>query len=261
MKSIPTSIIVLVAVASLVTLIASVFISVNYYVIQPKDLAKAIKDNPEAFAEAFFSINDDMRKFAQKKQKEMASQKLKEQFDNPIKIPTEGRVTFGDSKAPVTIVEYFDFQCGYCSLASPKMKSLVKKYEGKVNLVYKHFPLNFHPFAEPAAVHFEAIAMEDHAKAQKFHDLIFDNFDKYAKLKDKKAIENSLNDLVKTVGADKKTLESNLEKAEAIVASDKKEGEIAGVNGTPSFVINGVLVPRNKTPEEIIDMHIENKKL
>ena len=258
MKSIPLSTIVLVAVASLVTLVASVFIAVNYYVIQPKDLAKTITNNPEAFAEAFFAINDDMRKYAQKKQQELASKKLEKQFENPIKISTEGRVTKGDSKAPVTVVEYFDFQCGYCALASNKMKNLIKKYEGKVNLVYKHFPLSFHPFAQPAAVYFEAIAMESHDKAKKFHDLIFDNFDKYSKLKDLERIQKALDDLAKAVGADKKALNNNKEKAQALVKNDKEEGEKAGVSGTPSFVINGVMVPRNKTPEEIIDKHLKN---
>ena len=62
---------------------------------------------------------------------------------------------------------------------------------------------------------------------------------------------------MKSVGVDEKALEKNLEKAQAIVNSDKKEGEKAGVTGTPNFVINGVLVPQGHTPEEIIDRHIE----
>lgn len=257
MKSIPASTVILIVIASLVTLVASVFIAVNYYVIQPKDLAKAIKQDPETFAEALFSINDDMRKVAQKKRKEIENKKLEEQFTNPLKISTKGRVTVGDVKAPVTIVEYFDFQCGYCARASKTMKALVEKNKGKVKLVYKHFPLGFHPFAKPAAVHFEAIAMEDHKKAKKFHDQIFDNFEKYARLKDQKKMDKVLNDLAKSVGADLKTLKANLAKAQAVVEEDKKEGEKAEVTGTPSFVINGVLVPRDKTPQEIVDMHLK----
>lgn len=253
MKSIPASTVVLVVTASLVTLIASVFISVNYYVIKPNDLAKAIKNNPETFAEALFSINDDMRKVAQKKRQEMENKKLEEQCKNPAKISSKGRVTVGDKDAPVVIAEFFDFQCPYCAQASDSMKSLVKKHKGKVKLVYKHFPLDFHPFANPAAVHFEAIAMEDHEKAQKFHDLIFKDFnEKYGKLRDKKEIEKSLKELVKAVDADKEAVKKNLEKAQAIVNNDKEEGEKAGVTGTPNLVINGVLVPRNKTPDEVI---------
>ena len=257
MKSIPISTVVLVVVASLVTLVASVFISVNYYVIQPKDLAKAITKDPETFAEAVFTINDAMRKVSQKKRAEAESQQLEKSFENPVKLSTDGRVTFGKEKAPVTIVEFADFQCYYCSQASKGMKKLVEKYKGKVNVVYKHFPLGFHPFAKPAAVHFEAIAMEDHEKAKKFHDLIFDNFQKYAKLKAGKEIDKKLKELVKAVGADAKKLQDNLKKAEAIVDKDKKEGEKAGVTGTPNFVINGVLVPRGHTPEEIIERHLK----
>ena len=265
MKSIPVSTIVLVVVASLVTLIASVFISVNYYIIKPKDLAKAIKSNPETFAEAVFSINDAMRKVSQKKRAESEAKKLETSFEKPVKLSTKGRVTFGEAKAPVTIVEFADFQCYYCSQASKSMKKLVEKYNGKVNLVYKHFPLGFHPFANPAAAHFEAIAMEDHEKAKKFHDLIFDNFEKYAKLNaktedSKKEMDKRLKELVKAVGADAKKLKENLKKAQAIVDNDKEEGEKAGVTGTPNFVINGVLVPRTHTPEEIIDRHLKKLK-
>ena len=260
MKSLPTSTIILVVIASLVTLVASVFISVNYYVIQPKDLAKAIKDNPETFAEALFSINDDMRKIAKKKRLELEDKKLEEQCKNPAKISSKGRVTIGDKNASVVVAEFFDFQCPYCAQASSSMKALVKKYKGKVKLVYKHFPLDFHPFANPAAVYFEAIAMEDHKKAQKFHDLIFDDFEKkYGKLRDKKEIEKNLKELVKAVGADKEAVKKNMEKAQAIVNSDKEEGEKAGVTGTPNLVINGILVPRNKTPDEVISFVSSDK--
>ena len=267
MKSIPSSTILLVAGASLATLIAAVFISVNYYMIQPKDLAKAIQDDPEAFAEAFFSIGDDMRKYARKKQKEDLEKKFEEQVDNPLKIATEGRVTLGDPKAPVAVVEYFDFQCPFCSTASERMKKLVKDYEGKVKVVYKHFPLGFHDFAEPSAVYFEAIAMEDHSKARKFHDLIFDekNFNsKYKRLsarspEGKKKMDKALEDLVKESGADLAAVKKNLEKAKAIVESDKEEAQKAGVGGTPSFIVNGVLVPRGKTPREIVDLLLERQ--
>ena len=201
MKSIPVSTIALVALASVVTLVASVFIAVNYYVIKPKDLAKAITDDPEVFAEAVLSINDTMRKVSQKKRAELETQRLEKSLKIPLKIATKGRVTFGDEKAPITIAEFSDFQCPYCAQASKRMKKVVEKYKGKVNMVYKHFPLGFHPFANPAAVHFEAIAMEDHGKARKFHDLIFDNFEKYARLKDKKAIENLLKEACEICGS------------------------------------------------------------
>ena len=261
MKSLSLPVILLVAGSCLATLAASVFISVNYYVIQPKDLAKAVKNDPETFAEALFSINEEMQKVAVKKRREKENKKLEDQCKNPAKITSKGRVTVGDKDAPVTIAEFFDFQCPFCKDASESVKQLAKQHEGKVKLVYKHFPLDFHPFAFPAAVHFEAVAMEDHKKAQKFHDLIFgkDFKKKYARLKDKKEIDKALAKLVKDVGADPAALKKNIQKAEAVVQNDKEEGEKAGVTGTPNLVINGVLVPRNKTPSEVISLVLEGK--
>ena len=67
------------------------------------------------------------------------------------KIKTDGKPTRGPKDAKVTIVEYSDFQCPYCARAHATVADQVmKEYDGKVKLVYKNFPLGFHPWAEPA---------------------------------------------------------------------------------------------------------------
>jgi protein-disulfide isomerase len=69
------------------------------------------------------------------------------------KIKIDGKPTRGPKDAKVTIVEFSDFQCPYCARAHQTMSDQVmKEYNGKVKLVYKNFPLGFHPWAEPAAV-------------------------------------------------------------------------------------------------------------
>ena len=163
----------------------------NSVVITPKHLADVIKKDPKTFIEAFNEANE--------KYKEKL---LDEQFEKPVQIETKDRITFGDLKAPVTIVEFSDFQCSPCAMASGYVKTVIKQYKGKVKLVYRHFPLNFHKMAKPAAIYFEAIAMEDHEKARKFHDTIFENIQEYVFLKDKEIIEKKLQDLVKKIGAD-----------------------------------------------------------
>ncbi len=201
--------------------------------ISPKNLAKIIKKDPEAFINAIKEASENY-------QKQAATKALEDQFKNPVDIPVKGRVTFGNTEAKVNIVEYSDFQCPYCAKASEQMKGLIEKYEGKVNLVYKHFPLSFHPFAKPAAEYFEAIALVDHEKARNFHDAIFNNFSDYGRLKDEREIKKSLKNLVKKVGADMQTVESNMKEAVETVKEDMAEAEKLQVRGTPSFFINGV---------------------
>ncbi|MCY4513027.1 MAG: thioredoxin domain-containing protein [Bdellovibrionales bacterium] len=247
----PRTIIAFVAGACLATLVLSVVIAVGFVVITPKHLADVIKKDPETFINAVKEASEKYQKIALKK-------KLDDQFEKPAQIETEGRVTFGNSKAPVTIVEFSDFQCPACAGASAFVKNILKKYEGKVKLVYRHFPLSFHKMAKPAAIYFEAIALEDHEKAKKFHDSIFENFQEYASLKDEKKIEKQLQALAKKVDADTKKIKENKEKAEKIVLKDMAEANQLRVRGTPTFFINGVQPPdRGNGFEAVIERHLE----
>ena len=58
----------------------------------------------------------------------------------------------GDKNAPVTIIEYSDFECPYCERFHPTMLEVMEKYDGKVRWIFRHFPLSFHPNAKPAAM-------------------------------------------------------------------------------------------------------------
>ena len=88
--------------------------------ISPKNLAKVIKKDPETFINA-------IKEASQDHQKQAAEKAMAEQFKNPAKIPTKGRVTFGESSAPITVVEYSDFQCGYCARAVTRLRDIKKK--------------------------------------------------------------------------------------------------------------------------------------
>ena len=190
-------IIALVIGSCFVTFIASVLFSTEMVTIKPKQLAEVIKQDTETFFEAVrYSFKEAEKRQAEKK-REDAENAMEEQFKNPLQIETEGRVTFGNDKAPITIVKFSDFQCFYCSQAAERMKELRAKYDGKVNLVYKHFPLNFHKFARPAAEYFEAVALISQDKAREFHDEIFGNFGAYAKLSSEKEINKAIKGIIK----------------------------------------------------------------
>ncbi|MFN9066084.1 MAG: DsbA family protein, partial [Bdellovibrionales bacterium] len=145
----------------------------------------------------------------------------------------------------------------FCSRGYNTVKQVMAEYKDQVRIVFKHLPLDFHPLAMPAAQYFEAIAKQDHSKAEKFHDLIFQNQNE---LKTKK--EAFLKESAKKVGANMTQLEKDL-KDEGIMARIQKDMEEArkfNITGTPGFIINGVSL-RGAYPfpefKEIIDRHLK----
>jgi len=137
----------------------------------------------------------------------------------------------GPANAPVTIVEFSDFQCPFCSRLTPTIKEVEQKYGDKVRVVFRQFPLNFHEHAQKAAE--ASLCAQDQGKFWEMHDAMFSNQQALAVEQLKaKAAELGLN-------ADKfnKCLDSG-EKAAAIQA-DMKDGQAAGVSGTPAMFVNG----------------------
>ncbi|HEY2290231.1 MAG TPA: thioredoxin domain-containing protein [Thermoanaerobaculia bacterium] len=137
----------------------------------------------------------------------------------------------GPANAPVTIVEFSDFQCPFCSRLTPTLAEVEKKYGNKVRLVFRQYPLPFHQNAQKAAE--ASLCAADQGKFWELHDAMFGNQAELG-VDQLKAKAASLG-----LNADKfnKCLDSG-EKNEAIQA-DIKAGSAAGVNGTPAMFING----------------------
>jgi protein-disulfide isomerase len=137
----------------------------------------------------------------------------------------------GPATAPVTIVEFSDFQCPFCSRLTPTIAEVEKKYGDKVRIVFRQYPLPFHQNAQKAAE--ASLCAQDQGKFWEMHDAMFGNQAALGvdQLK-AKAAELGMN-------ADKfnKCVDSG-EKAAAIQA-DQKAGSAAGVNGTPALFVNG----------------------
>ena len=137
----------------------------------------------------------------------------------------------GPASAPVTIVEFSDFQCPFCSRLTPTIAEVEKKYGDKVRVVFRQYPLPFHQNAQKAAE--ASLCALDQGKFWEMHDAMFGNQSALGvdQLK-AKAAELGMN-------ADKfnKCVDSG-EKAAAIQA-DQKAGAAAGVNGTPALFVNG----------------------
>jgi protein-disulfide isomerase len=137
----------------------------------------------------------------------------------------------GPATAPVTIVEFSDFQCPFCSRLTPTIAEVEKKYGDKVRVVFRQYPLPFHQNAQKAAE--ASLCALDQGKFWQMHDAMFANQSALGvdQLK-AKAAELGMN-------ADKfnKCVDSG-EKAAAIQA-DQKAGTAAGVSGTPAMFVNG----------------------
>lgn len=149
-------------------------------------------------------------------------------------ISIDGSPIRGPEDAPITIVAFSDFQCPYCSRVHPTMQRLLATYPQSVRLVFKHNPLPMHPDAPLA--HRASIAAGEQDHFWEMHDLIFANIrDLSRSTLMSYATELDMN-LTKFVA------DMDSERVASMLNSDMAESERLGVNGTPTFYINGQFV-------------------
>jgi len=153
---------------------------------------------------------------------------------NPLKPPvSEADHRLGSDSAPVTLVEYGDYECPHCGRAYPIVHGIRKLMGRRLRFVFRHFPLaTIHPHAQHAAEAAEAAASQ--GKFWEMHDAIFE---------DQEALEDA--DLVlraETLGLDAARVAQELLTGVHTdrVRRDFLSGVRSGVNGTPTFFINGV---------------------
>lgn len=155
-----------------------------------------------------------------------------------VEITLDGAQILGDENAPVTIIEWSDFQCPFCGRHSLQTQpSIVQNYvdAGKVKIVFKHFPLDsIHPQATPAALASECAG--EQGKFWEFHDLLFENQGSLSVANYKKWAADLSLDTAKFNSCldDQKYADK--------VKADLQEGLSAGIRGTPGFLVNGQLV-------------------
>ncbi|MCX2575520.1 DsbA family protein [Pedobacter sandarakinus] len=138
----------------------------------------------------------------------------------------------GLENAPVTIVEFGDYQCRYCGDAFPIIKEIQDAFGDQIRLVFRHFPMRqAHEMAVPAAIVAEAAAMQ--GKFWEMHDAIYDN---------QYRLEDALfNELAEQLGLDLQQFQQDRISKSVIekIENDFDSGVRSGVNGTPSFYVNG----------------------
>lgn len=154
----------------------------------------------------------------------------------PITFKLDGEAAWGSPDAPVTIVEYSDFQCYYCGQARARLAEIKKIYGKKVRIVYKHYPLPSHTEARPAAEASMCVNEQSSDKFWKFHDILFDNQKQWNK--------QDFMEYAKKVGADMKKFEEcfDAKKYAPLVDASIAEAQRLGINSTPSFFVNSQLI-------------------
>ncbi len=160
-----------------------------------------------------------------------------EDYNKVYKINLSKAPILGNPNAPITLVEYSDFQCPYCARTAPDVMAMLEKYPDKVRIVYKHFPLSFHPAARPAAI--ASVAAQEQGKFWEFHDIIF----KKTSERQLKATEEDMIAYAKEAGLDvarfKQDMDTKSADFEKRVQADYVEGQSVDVRGTPTLYLNG----------------------
>ena len=142
--------------------------------------------------------------------------------DDPLK---------GDKAAKLTLIEFTDFQCPFCSRVGPTLKKVQEVYGDKVRIAWKHNPLDFHKDAPLA--HMASVAAYKQGKFWEYHDLLFAN---------QKALkQDNLQEYAKQLNLDMGKFDKDLLDLDnnKKIDADKAEARSLGATGTPSFRING----------------------
>lgn len=139
----------------------------------------------------------------------------------------------GSDRAPIVLVEYGDFECPHCGRAHGIVKELQEQMESQLCLVYRHFPLSsLHPHAQAAALASEAADAQ--GKFWDMHDVLFENQESLE--------DENLRQYARELDLDLDRFERDAEAGRFLprVQEDVRSGIRSGVNGTPTFFINGV---------------------
>lgn len=219
-------------------------------------------DDPRIKKEAIKEYLTHMKKFQKRHDyvdNLMAKAKTKIYLTPPeppiVYAETEGFPSWGNPKAPITIVEFTDFMCPYCSRALPILKRIKEEYgEDKIRIVFRDLPLASHSRAIPASI--AAHCAHEQGMFWQYHDIVFEN---------QTALEdNDLKDYAQKLNLDMKKFEDcfKSKRPQAIIEKSMVEADSLGIQGTPSFIINGTLMrglmPYEKFKEKI-DQLLKNK--
>ena len=172
---------------------------------------------------------------------------------------SRGSASDGSPVAPVTIIEFADFECPFCARAFMTLETMVHTtYKDKIRVIYKNYPLNVHPWAIRAATGAECARLQN---PDTFWEFARDYYCNQGSITVKN-IDDHIHDTAKRLNLDIPTLDACMagKAAPARIAEDQKDGALVGVSSTPTLLINGVKVvglPEEKAFNGILQQQLE----
>ncbi len=176
-------------------------------------------------------------------------------------VSLDDRPTQGPADAPVTIVEFADFECPFCAHAFSVIETLVNTtYKGKVKVIFKAYPLNVHPWAVKAAAAAECARLQNPAAFWDFARYFYTNQGSI----NVKNIQDNVDKLARQTKLDAPSLKACMDspQTDARIKQDQSDGNTIHVTSTPTFFVNGIPVvglPDNKVLDYVINSELAGK--
>jgi protein-disulfide isomerase len=160
----------------------------------------------------------------------------------PVKsLHLEDRATLGPASAPVTIIEFADFECPYCARAFTEIETVVQTtYKDKVKLIWKNFPLPSHDWAQQAAIAAECARQQNPSAFWQFASSFYRDQSEITS----QSLRAHIDQYTRAAALDSKALNACVlsDATEAKVSEDRKDGSSIQINSTPTFLVNGIEV-------------------
>jgi protein-disulfide isomerase len=193
-------------------------------------LAKWVEANPQAILNSVANMQRKMMEDQMKDAQKNIGAKKSELFND------KNSPTYSPKGYNISIIEFFDYNCGYCKKTNPVIEALIKA-DPKVRIIYKEFPILGQASEDLSTVAL-AVNIVDPSSYKKFHDALMNS--SAASKEDALKIAKNLGlDVSKIEG----TLKSHKEKISAMINANRTLGSTIGVNGTPGFIIGEELIP------------------
>lgn len=216
------------------------------------EIESVLRENPDIVLDILAEHSEQVFEFAEAGLEAKQMRSRIESYQEDLLAPRQPEVEEdspirGDVDAPVTIVEYSDFQCPYCAHASRTVDRVLAQFAGEVRLVFKHTPLGSHPQAMIAAKYYEAAALQDPEKAWLLHDAMFMERDQLSARGEEFILEAA-----QAVGLDVDRLKQDVEGEEvaARIGRDMDEADRFGFTAAPTFLVGGVEIVGDAPFEE-----------
>ncbi|MBI5121058.1 MAG: DsbA family protein [Rhodospirillales bacterium] len=192
-----------------------------------KIIRETLMENPEVIADAIQALEEKQRLEAEKESKKAMQERKKDVFDDP------NTPVGGNPKGDVTLVEFFDYRCGYCKSVHESVMRVVKE-DGKVKLVYKELPVLG---AESVYAAKAALAAAKQKKYVEFQDVMMRHRGAFN--------EESVMAMAKEVGLDADRLKKDMNAPDItkLLQANMELAETLGIRGTPGFVMGDRIVP------------------